>query len=266
MSQPVTLFWVQATTRLWHAWPRGGIRSMCGKLSRDGLQAAPAKAIATVLPTDAQLCGGCRLKLGALAPATTLPKSITPGTGAAEWFGFLRRHLMRARVHLNAEDQALLASRLASLGACTDPQARAAFEQVRELLLTPRGNHRNGGHATTKIVGFRKALDALPPDPLALARVAAAMRAWHRITGRRVTGNTRFNPEVVIAAMLSVPAPEPYIEHLFRGGVSELAMLFHPNTLARHKQTSALRGVFGGGTDYWQDTAAQLAQRTVTDR
>jgi hypothetical protein len=262
----VPMLWVLGNQRRWHAWAKGGVRSLCGLLTRDDLQAMPAKAIAAELPDGVQLCRGCRTKLGPLDPtALVLPKSITSGTSAAEWFGFLRRHLVRASVHLNDEDQAAFAIRLAALGSCADPDALAIFDQVRELLLTPRGNPRTKKYTAKKIIGFKKSLAALPPHPQALARVASAMRAWHRITGRRITGNTKFASETVIAAMLEVPAPEPYIAHLFRSGVSELAMIFHPNTLARHKHTAALRGVFGGGTDYWTQTADQLAHQTITD-
>lgn len=254
--------WVLHRSGNWHAWPPRGLRSMCGTVTLDDLRVTPAQRIANTLPNGATLCGSCSRRLGPLAPATCVA-GVSSSVG--EWLGFLRRHLKRAGVDLARRDEIDLAERLTTLGPPSSAEARAAFDYIRELLLTPRYNRRAGGRVTQKVTRLRETLALLPPDPQALAHVVAAMRAWRQITGRAVERATRFRPDTVVATMLEIPAPEAYIRHLHAKGLTELAMIFHPNTLARHKGDASLRGLFGGSAEYWERTAAQLAAQVVSD-
>jgi len=259
--------WLLASRSVtWHAWAGGAGRSLCGALTRDDLSTHPALKILPAPPAaltnGEKWCVNCSRKSAVASPTP----AATLGGAAGEWLGFLRRHCRRAHVHLAETDEHALALRLTALGSPEDAEACALFEQIRDLLLTPRfiaGVARRQRVQT--IVGLKDALAVLPSQRAALVHIAGAMRAWRRITGRAVGPTTRFNARTVISTMLEIPAPEAWITHLKREGVDELAMLFHPNSLARHRKDAALRGVFGGGSAYWDKTAEQLEAQIVTD-
>ena len=63
--------------------------------------------------------------------------------------------------------------------------------------------------------------------------------------------------------MLAIPAPDPYIQHLHSKGLTNLALMFHPNTLERRKKDSAVRGVFSGGGDYWEQASDQITAKVI---
>ena len=256
--------WLLTHTKKWHAWPRGGTRSKCGTVTFDYLRTNPAKRISSTPPPEgANICGSCNR---GLTPADTVTVGKHPlGAQAAAWLALLNKHLIRVRVQVKAADKRDLAMRLASVGATSDPAAGAVYEQIKALLLTPRRHRRRDGVTVMKIMHLRKALDKLPPSAKALQHVAESMQLWRRITGRDIGSGEHFRPDTVIESMLEVPAPEAYIHHLHSKGLSNLALMFHPNTLEKRKSDPAVRGVFGGSTEYWKQTTEQLAAQTVTE-
>ncbi len=226
----------------------------------------PAKSIAMVLPEGAVTCGTCRRKLGLVQGvpngATVGETQATAHTGA--WLGLLRRHLTRVRARVAEGTLRELAERLSAVGGTGDAEAVAVYEQVRMLLLTPRV-HTTRGRTVMKITRLKETLEALPPDAEALSHVASTMALWRRVTGREMTRSERFRPDTVVRAMLAVPTPEPYIKHLHDKGLSALALMFHPNTLEARRGDAALRGVFGGGGEYFEDTLDQLDAQIVME-
>lgn len=259
-----TFTWLQLRTKKWHAWPHGGTRSVCGTVTADDLRITAAKQIKAVLPVGEVMCGSCARSLGSRAPTPTDPKGRLDAQACA-WLALLRKHLVRVRVRVRVAELRALATRLAAVGPTADPDAVAVYEQIRVLLLTPRRHKRRNGHTVMKITHLREALEALGPTPQALIHVAAAMKAWRHITEREVSRGERFRADTVITSMLAVPAPTPYIQHLHAKGLSNLALMFHPNTLERRKKDAALRGIFSGSGDYMQRTADQLAAQILTD-
>lgn len=264
------IIWVRVSAsnrRPWHAWPKGGQSSMCGTLTATKLHTTPLRSVTHTLPEGAVVCRLCVRALGPGTVLTSPAKGHRPLDKQTEgWLITLNAHLARYHLIVAAPLRLELAKRLASIGPTTDAHAVDVYEQIRELLLTPRLHRRDSGKGGgMKIVGLRDALKALPPDARSLNQVAASMKMWRHITQRSVDKGERFHVDTVITAMLEVPAPEPYIRHLHGRGLSSLAVMFHPNTLKARSKDAALRGVFGGTKDYWARTAAQLATQVVKD-
>lgn len=254
-------------TGKWHAWPRGGTRTLCGTVTLDDLRITPAKRIQQEPPVGEPFCKSCHRRLGpgaqaALATPSGRTKHLTPT--ALVWLGLVRRHLALVRVHVREADELALAQRLALVGPPEDPQAASVYEHLRALLLTPRLHLKRDARTTRKIPHLHEALEMLPPDAKALAHVAESMRLWRHITGdmqnTKTTTSARFQPDVVIQTMLQITNPEPYIRALHAKGLSPLGAMFHPNTLARAKQRDpSLRGAFHkDSAAYWEQTQKQL--------
>ncbi len=267
----MTIIWVRVSAsnrRPWHAWPRGGESTMCGTITATKLITTPLKAVTHKLPEGAVVCKLCIRALGPGHQLTKAPaKRRRPLDKQTEgWLVTLNAHLARYHLIVAAPLRLELAKRLSAVGSNQDAHAVAVYEQIRTLLLTPRLHRRDSGKGGgMKIVGLRKALDALPPDAQSLNQIATSMRMWRHITQRSVDKGERFRADTVIAAMLEVPAPEPYIRHLHGRGLSSLAVMFHPNTLKARSKDAALRGVFTGSKDYWARTVEQLADQVVKD-
>jgi len=190
--------------------------------------------------------------------------SLMDNLGAmSAWLGYIERHLKRVRATTRREDLLTIAALLAEIGPPDAPAACDVFEQIKVLLLTPVESPWARRHRKQPIAlpSLQAALALLPPRTGRLAVVAAAMRCWRNVMGRQDPGN--FKPDKVIEVMLQIPEPEAYLQHLKTKGFELLGVAFHPNVLARAKQEPALRGLFGGSTDYWNRTADQL--NVVTD-
>lgn len=253
--------YVQTHTNAWHAWPVGGLRSACGTLNSTDLKVAPAKAITTVLPPGTALCGTCARQVPGAVTATE--DDLSPDVRA--WLGVLRRHARRFNIQIARADELELAGRLAMVGPTTSLEAQAMFREMASLILTPRLQRRRNGVTVHKLVGVKEALAMLPPDPVKLRHIATALQSWRFITGKSITGKDRFQPAMVVDAILKVPAPEAYIQQLHRQGLSDLAVVFHPNTVTRRRNDGSMRGVFGGSGEYWEQTAEQLAGQIVQE-
>lgn len=241
-------------TKKWHAWPLTGRRTLCGTVTVEHLRESPAQRIERTPPVDADFCQNCKRKAGIVTP------SSLAATEAA-WMGHLRRHLTRVRVRVAEATLVELAGLLAEVGAPESSAGRDVFDQVRSLLLTPmRRTSRSAAGRTVTVVTLpylKETIAKLPPRTGALTQIAAALRCYRTITRRDPTTD-RFRPDRVVEVMLQLPTPEPYIRHLLDRGLPHLAAMFHPNTLARAKRETALRGLFAGTNDYWTDTSQQL--------
>ncbi len=254
------LFWILCRSGLWHAWPQGGNSSLCGCVTKEDLRKAPAKQIVRTLPKEALVCKCCtRSRLGRSAAARMLPK----GSVAAQWWAYLRRHLITQRVHISTANGRLLAKHLAAVGSPTDTAAVAVYEQIRTLLLTPRPQRvrtRNGHSQMYKVTRLKEALAALPPTAASLQHVANAMQLWRRITGRGVNSKTeRYRTDTVVETMLAVSNLEAYIRSQHNLGRSSLAQMFHPSTLTRAAKNPNLRGAMDPKTQaYWDRAKHQL--------
>lgn len=251
--------WILNGTGKWHAWPRGGRQTVCGRINVEHLRVTPAKQILHEKP-DGELCDTCARKLRLVA------HEVCGSDSAAAWAGVLRRHLTKVRVRLADVLVVALATRLAEVGPPQDATARAVFAQVRDFLLRPEWIRRSYGSGTSRsfarLPNLKTVLAALPPEPKALQRLAGALDTWHRITGRIITLE-RCNAARVIETIFQIPSVEPYVQHLHARGHPHLALMFHPNTLTRAKKEPALRGMFAGSTAYWDSNHSQLT--VVTD-
>lgn len=255
------LHWILRNGK-WHAWPKGGRRSMCGRINVEHLRETPAEKIVTTLPSDAIVCTTCGKKTH-LAPAPVSGQDAIIGA----WLGHLRRHLTRVHLKVSEANLQLLAERLAEVGPPDTKEAQDVFEQVRILLLTPHFSRVQSARGRTTTVRtlphLKEALSKLPPTTKALARVAATLRMWRNITQRDPSAD-RFRADRVIEVMLQLPpGAEAYIQHLHAREFSHLSSMFHPNTLERSKKDTALRGLFAGSTEYWNQSEDQL--NIVTD-
>lgn len=255
--------WVLVSTDRWHAWGVGSYQTVCGKVSTRDLSKRPAKAIADAPPEGAVVCLLCERAIG----STNIPCSTKKPLGgvAGVWLGLLRKHLLHVRARVAEPTLRELATRLSMIGAPGDPSTVVIYDQIRALLLTPRYQRRRGPFTVMQITRLKEALEALPPTTEALHHVATATKMWRRITGRQISSSERFKADTVVRTMLQVPNPEAYIEHLYSRGLYDLALMFHPNTLESRKKDAALRGVFGGGSEYARRTAVQLAAQIVKE-
>ncbi len=182
------------------------------------------------------------------------------------WLGYMMRHLESSHlpkrsVHAEKRQQELatLADLLSTIGEPDDPKAQVIYEQMRFLFLTPFRVGSNGKSFVT-LPALAESLPMLQ-QPNALLKISTALLAWRSVTGQKTTG--RCDVAQVVAIMLSVPDPMAYVQHLKSRGIEALAAMFHPNTFARAKRDTALRGVFAGSGAYWQATENQL--NIVTD-
>lgn len=250
-----SLKWLQGSTGKWHAWPRGGRRSLCGTLTVEHLRAQPAIQITEVFPEGQDLCQSCRR-----AACVVDPKDSVQGVAGA-WVGLLRRHM--AHVHVRIAEATLreLANRLAEVGSPDSAEAREVYNQIKSLFLTPlrRTTKKNGKTLTIVTLPYlTEAVAKLPPNTHALEQIASTLRTWRSIT-QRDPSIDRCRPDLVVEVMLQLPSkPESYIRHLNARGLPNLAAMFHPNTLQRAKKETSLRGMFAGTTEYWNDTEDQL--------
>lgn len=242
----IVIHWVLNGTGKWHAWPNGGRRTYCGRLTMEHLRLHSATQISADIPTG-KLCTSCVKKSGVLIEPTT-----------AAWVEVLRHYLRRSRIKVDNNSIEQLAALLAEEGSPDEVAAREVFEEVQQLLLKPTwsGNHRHLS-ATYSLPHLKEALTKLPLNTGALTRVATTVRAWRTITNRKLN-TENFRSERVIEIMLQIPSPEPYIRHLNARGLPHLAAMFHPNTLERAKKEPTLRGLFAGSNTYWDNTASQL--------
>ena len=255
----MTLHWIRHQNQKWHAWPHGGHRTLCGRVTTSTLLAGEAEHLEIRAALDPKLyaaqCAGCRRKA-----RTT--RTMNPDAAIAAWEGYIRLYLNRVRAQMpGPEDITVLATRLAEVGTPDDPTARNVWEQIQILLLMPRPIRRKdslGRTRTTMVVAhLHEALEKVPPATGALQQVAAAFQMWRTVTGRDPSQD-RFRADRVIDVMRQIPDVEPYLRHLHGRGLAHLAAVFHPNTLARAKRESVLRGTFSGAKDYWDATLNQL--------
>lgn len=144
-------------------------------------------------------------------------------------------------------DLLYLAALLTIVGPPEDPETVSIFWALKGLLLPAHRVNRLG-----------LALRLIPPQKEEILRLAAAVNAYARITGRS-PATDKVRADQVVTALLEIPAPEGYIRHLHNAGLSHMGAMFHPNTLKRAKKE--LRGIFsgtGGKDGYWERTEAQL--------
>ena len=252
-----SLRWLESAQHKWHAWPIGGRKSLCSTLTVEDLRTSPALRISEAPAADGVLCSTCRRKAGVVTPSTV--SGIT-----AAWLGLLRRHLLRIHVRVAEATLIELAARLAEVGNPGEQAAREVFSQVQVLMLnplrSPSGRHSRTGRALTVVTipYLKEAIAKLPPKTGALTQVAATLRLWRHLTNRDPRTD-RGRPDRIVEVMLQLPTqPESYIRHLMNRGLPNLSAMFHPNTLARAKKETALRGLFAGSNDYWTKTKNQL--------
>lgn len=248
------LHWILTTAGKWHAWPEGGRRTFCGKVNAEHLRDTPAVQIASDVSVGENICTTCAKKTGKSAAY-----AIDDGPTLA-WFGYLRRHLTHVRAKVADATVEELARLLAEVGPPNDPVAVEVFEQVRTILLRPHHSKQRKikrEYTVITIPHLKGALAKLPPKTGALQRIAATLRIWRTVT-RDDPSRQNFHADRVVETMLQIPDPEAYIKHLYARGLPALAAMFHPNTLARAKKDTALRGAFAGSNEYWDNTADQL--------
>ncbi len=257
--------WLLVRTGKWHAWLYGAHRTVCGALNAQDLERIPAQRITSTPDPQGNFCKTCLKKLPP-GDRPSEPRTTHANPIVGQWLMFLRRHISRSKVRVNQADLEALAERLASIGGPGNEAALTVYEQLRRLILTPRYTKTQSGTVVPRLRKLKEALALLPvADPSRLRHIAESLVLWRKITGREVERNERFQPDTVIATMLEIPDPEPYIQHLHQQGLDALALVFHPNTLARRKEDAAVRGVFAHSGDYWKDTADQLENQTVKD-
>lgn len=250
--------WVLMSTGKWHAWPKGGRKTMCGRVNAEHLRDRPAVRIIKEPPAISEdRCASCAKAV--LGPAA-LPADVSET--AAAWVGHLRRHLTRARIKAADAVVQALAERLGEVGGPDDDAAREVFEQVKGLLLRPHFLRTRGAAGKERTIStlphLKDALTKLPPNTGALQQVAVTLRLWRSITNRDPHAD-RFKADQVIDTILKLPPnPEAYIRRLSEKGLPHLAAMFHPNTLERAKHDTALRGLFAGSSAYWNDTSEAL--------
>lgn len=248
-----TVHWIlYPAKKRWHAWRHGERESVCGTLTASHLRERAATSVLESLDDGMLPCGTCKriVDMGSQA-----------GSPAAAWLGFISRHLKHKHCTAPRQDLEAVAALLVETGPPDDPHALELFEQVKALLLTPMRVRAGNGKEYMRLVGLRDALALLAPRSGSLAAVAAIFRCWRNVMGRQDPG--RFRPDRVIEVMLQVPEPEAYLKHMKARGLEPLGVAFHQNVLARAKKEPALRGLFGGSTDYMKQTADQL--NVVTD-
>lgn len=257
--------WILTHSNKWHAWPQGGRSTICGRVNIEHLRQSPAIKIGgEPVQGEGAVCTTCGRKTRYAPPAA---QSVADAN-AALWLGHLRRHVTRVHVRAAKGTLEALAARLSLVGSPDTPEGLEVFEQVRVLLLTPVAQRtarlrRDGNHTVIMTLPHLKAaLKALPPTRDAILHVTRALRSYRNITHRDPTAD-RFKADRVIETMLQIPAPDQYITHLNERGLPYLAAMFHPNTLDRAKKEPALRGLFAGSNEYWDNTADQL--RIVSD-
>lgn len=263
---PSSLHWIQhASTGRWHAWPVGGRETLCGRINVEHLRQHPAAQIKSVVDPEEQRCVRCSSKAGLGARAIKDLDTIQ-----AMWVGTLRRHLKARRIKLGDPCLVSLAKLLAEVGPPGTAEAQAVFDQVEWVLLRPTWKKQqtfaNIMPTHTRYYAIlphlKDALDKIPPNTKALARIADTVRQWREIT-RCDPALAKFHSDRVVETILQVQSPEPYIRYFQSRGHPELAFIFHPNTLQRAQKDPALRGLFTGSTDYWDHTEHQL--RVLTD-
>lgn len=248
--------WILRLNNTWHCWPTRGRSTYCGRINVEHLRVTPAVAITDAPALDGKICTACARKSGYVSPAATCADA---STGA--WIGVISRHLIHVNVRVAADSVGELARRIAEVGSPGDAEARELFERIRPVLLRPvwvKKKYLSGKErSTASVPHLKESLALLPPEPGALRKVAAAITAWQQVT-RRDPMVEKYNLARVIGAMLSVPDPTLYVTHLHGRGLPTLAAMFHPNTLERARRETALRGMFAGGSQYWQNTMSQL--------
>jgi hypothetical protein len=188
------------------------------------------------------VCVNCRR----LARLPFAPVGLT--TEAAAWYAPLMRHVVRSHVHHAPVLVAAMAERLALLGAPTDPAAAATYAQLRKLL-EPNTVQTAAGQKVRSL-GLRQLVEALPMDGPALHRIGTGLATWERLTGHAVL-RERFNPGTVVSVLLQIPRVVPYIERMQRKGMTALAQMFYPTTLAMARKDPALRGLWHEAPAYW---------------
>lgn len=257
------MHWVRkAASGKWHAWFHGAPHVVCGAVTAGMLRDGPVEIQQTIEPgAHVDLCRKCRRKVGA---SLSGPVPVAPGSAvdyAPAWAGYIRRHLSTVHATVKDDDIATLSTLLAEVGAPDDPHAREVWEQVRALLLTPWAKRfkDRAHHTRTKptISHLGDALAHIPMRTGALTQLAAALKTWRTVTGQTVH-NGRYRSDHVVAVMLQVPDVESYVRRLQSNGLDHLGAVFHPNTLARAKRDTGLRGTFAGSGSYWEAAKDQL--------
>lgn len=246
------LRWLLTHTGRWHAWPARAPSTLCGTLNIEDLRRHPAREIVPGLEPQhrATACRSCLRQCEEASPAPSGGDDAT-----AEWLGYLRLHAKR--MHVVSAGRALedLASMLGGAGRPTDKAAQELYDSIRILMLTPMRVGR-----VRRFHRMREALDLLRAEPDGLIRIGAAMLCWRTVVlnGGVPPREMRWRPDAVIKSMLQVPNPEPYVRHCAAKGLQALGVMWHPNVVARAKRDASLRGVFNGGSAYWDRTKSQL--------
>lgn len=235
------------------------MRSHCGRVLRQQLAEKPVKQIADSPADEGNLCASCVRKTGYVRA------SIGADPIHAAWIGFINRYLKHSHIKIDDTAVELLAAKLRDVG---PPELRAAldlFDGVKVLLLRPTRDVKAYDSGKTRssntLPQLRKAVLAMK-EPGDLQKVIGVLRTWEQVTGRNPFLE-RFNSERVVTVMLQVPDAAAYIKHLSDRGLPTLASIFHPNTFDRAKRDTALRGLFAGSSQYWEQTSGQL--NIVTD-
>lgn len=248
--------WIQVQNKTWHAWPMGGRRTCCGRVNVEHLRAQPARAIRPAVPEGHRVvvCKACEH-----STADVMPRSPGASTVVLQWERYLWRCLERTRARVPHAVLRTLAERLAEAGTPLDPAACELYVEVQALMLRPvRMRPRGSTKTITTIPHLQAAVNLLPVNEQALARIAHAIRCWRQVTQREVNSDERYHTDRVITTMLQIPDPALYIQHLHDRGLQNIAVIFHPNTLARARKDTALRGIFAGSHAYWERTSSQL--------
>lgn len=257
----MSYIFVQIHTKKWHAFLRNATSSLCSHSTLGDLERHPAKQISIVLPAGASLCEICKQKL----PTDLVPHTVVLNAGMRAWLAVIGKQLVSMHARLPTKALEALAERVALIGTPTFPEAIEVYTRLKALLLNPREFSTNGRtiHTFPKI---QDALEVLPPDPQAILHVTKAIQTWQTVTGRSVIGRgDKYNPVTVITSILKVSNPEAWIRYLSGKGLTALAVIFHPDTIVNHCKDAAVRGIFGGSTDYWAATQKQLDAQTIKE-
>jgi len=256
-----TSHWILHRSGKWHLWRHGEPQSFCGRMTLTRFRSRPPLLIVDTNdeeagPPMAMLDYETTPCLRCLTSIAGEPPSPVPGWDQ-EWMIKLNLRLQNLRVRVAGETKARLVRLLSELGPPTHPGAGRIFEALSELLLHPTTWTQRGQRIRT-LPRLREALDQIPPSAVALHQLANTLGTWKVITGLTVNGE-RFTSKTVVETILVLPEDaRPYIQHLAKRQATSLALMFHPNTVARAKREPALRGFFAPPQATWDPTGEVL--------
>lgn len=250
------MHWILSNAETWHAWKQHHHATVCGRIDVDHLRKYPARKISQDLPVNQNVCTSCLRKTGAAISSA--------GPVAAQWIALIKRH--QKHIHARVHEKLIveMSERLTEIGSPSSLEGQEAFDYVKLVFIRPLYDRKTNSLGHTKSYAtFPYLKDALAKlTPGSFQRIITALRYWRNTTNGDLS-RARFRPDNIVEAILTLPAPEPYIRHMHAQGLSSFALIFHPNTIERARKDTALRGLFSGSTEYWTETADQL--NIVTD-